>query len=137
MTAPLTDRRHRPLRDLRISVIDRCNFRCGYCMPADLFGPGHAFLPKQELLAFEEIHRVAKKGCRSISFVETPHVQGLPSFLSGHWDPMFAALSDHNMVLSLHIGAGFAVINSPKEAPVDHLMVLACQISAITAQENA
>ena len=55
----LLDRLHRPLRDLRISVTDRCNFRCGYCMPADLFGPGHVFLPKGELLTFEELHRIA------------------------------------------------------------------------------
>jgi predicted TIM-barrel fold metal-dependent hydrolase len=86
-------------------------------------------------LAVEEIHRIAKKGCRSVSFLETPHVQGYPSFLSGYWDPMMGALSDTNMVLSLHIGAGFDVIKRPAEAPVDHLMVLACQISAITAQD--
>ncbi len=86
-------------------------------------------------LAVEEIHRVARKGCRSISFLETPHVQGYPSFLSGYWDPMFKGLVDENMVLSLHIGAGFAVINKPVEAPVDHLIVLSCQISAITAQD--
>ena len=86
-------------------------------------------------LAVEEIHRIGKKGCRSVSFLETPHVQGYPSFLSGYWDPMMQALVDENMVLSLHIGAGFDVINRPPEAPVDHLMVLACQISAITAQD--
>ena len=86
-------------------------------------------------LAVEEIKRIAKKGCRSISFLETPHVQGFPSFLSGHWDPIFQALSDTNQVLSLHIGAGFEVIRRPEEAPIDHLMVLACQISAITAQD--
>jgi predicted TIM-barrel fold metal-dependent hydrolase len=86
-------------------------------------------------LAVEEVHRLGAKGCRSISFLETPHVQGFPSFLSGHWDPMFRAIVEENMVLSLHIGAGFDVIQKPKEAPVDHLMVLACQISAITAQD--
>jgi len=86
-------------------------------------------------LAVEEVHRVGKKGCRSISFLETPHVQGFPSFLSGHWDPMLTALCDEGMVLSLHIGAGFDVIKRPPEAPIDHLMVLACQISAITAQD--
>jgi predicted TIM-barrel fold metal-dependent hydrolase len=86
-------------------------------------------------LAAEEIHRIGKKGCRSVSFLETPHVQGYPSFLSGHWDPMFSALCDENMVLSLHIGAGFDVIRRAPEAPIDHLMVLACQISAITAQD--
>ncbi|HET6954389.1 MAG TPA: amidohydrolase family protein [Acidimicrobiales bacterium] len=86
-------------------------------------------------LAAEEVHRIGKKGCRSVSFLETPHVQGYPSFLSGYWDPMMQALCDENMVLSLHIGAGFEVIKRPEEAPVDHLMVLACQISAITAQD--
>ncbi len=74
-------------------------------------------------------------GVRSISFLETPHVQGLPSFLSGHWDPMLKAISEENMVLSLHIGAGFDVIKRPAEAPVDHLIVLSAQISAITAQD--
>src|SRR3546814_6497282 len=48
---------------------------------------------------------------------------------------MFQALCDENMVLSLHIGGGFEVIRRPEEAPIDHLMVLACQISAITAQD--
>jgi GTP 3',8-cyclase len=55
----LTDRLNRPLRDLRISVTDRCNFRCGYCMPSDQFGADHVFLPKDQLLSFEEIHRLA------------------------------------------------------------------------------
>ncbi len=86
-------------------------------------------------LAAEEVHRVGKKGCRSISFLETPHVQGYPSFLSGYWDPMMKAMCDENIVLSLHIGAGFDVIKRAPEAPIDHLMVLACQISAITAQD--
>jgi cyclic pyranopterin phosphate synthase len=54
------DQRSRPLRDLRISVTDRCNFRCTYCMPADAFGRDHAFLPRSELLSFEEIARVAR-----------------------------------------------------------------------------
>ncbi len=45
----------RGLRDLRISVTDRCNFRCRYCMPVEVFGPGYAFMPKDELLTFEEI----------------------------------------------------------------------------------
>jgi predicted TIM-barrel fold metal-dependent hydrolase len=86
-------------------------------------------------LAVAEIHRVARKGCRSIRFLEMPHVQGFPSFLSGYWDPMMSALCDEGMVLSLHIGGGFDVIRRAPEAPVDHLMVLACQISAITAQD--
>jgi len=54
------DRFARPLRDLRISVTDRCNFRCSYCMPAELFGPDHAFLPKRAILSYEEILRIAQ-----------------------------------------------------------------------------
>jgi GTP 3',8-cyclase len=54
------DRLGRPLRDLRISVTDRCNFRCPYCMPADVFGRGYAFLPRSEILTFEEITRVVR-----------------------------------------------------------------------------
>ena len=86
-------------------------------------------------LAAEEVRRIGRKGCRSVSFPETPHVSGLPSWMSGHWDPMLAALCDENMVLSLHIGGGFNAIQRPPEAPIDHLMVLATQISAITAQD--
>ncbi len=55
----LADTLGRPLRDLRISVTDRCNFRCGYCMPREVFGRDHAFLPHSALLSFEEITRVA------------------------------------------------------------------------------
>jgi cyclic pyranopterin phosphate synthase len=50
----------RPLRDLRISVTDRCNFRCTYCMPKEVYGRDHRFLERRELLSFEEIARVAK-----------------------------------------------------------------------------
>ena len=56
----LVDRRDRPMRDLRISVTDRCNFRCVYCMPKEVFGRDHAFLDRDELLSFEEIERVAR-----------------------------------------------------------------------------
>ncbi len=50
----------RPLRDLRISVTDRCNFRCVYCMPREVFGPNHPFLPRSALLTFEEIERLVR-----------------------------------------------------------------------------
>jgi cyclic pyranopterin phosphate synthase len=50
----------RPLRDLRISVTDRCNFRCTYCMPREVFGHGYQFLDRSELLTFEEVTRVAR-----------------------------------------------------------------------------
>ncbi len=54
------DTLRRPLRDLRISVTDRCNFRCVYCMPKEVFGRGYRFLDRQELLSFEEIERLAR-----------------------------------------------------------------------------
>jgi cyclic pyranopterin phosphate synthase len=59
MEAPL-DALGRPLRDLRISVTDRCNFRCTYCMPKAAFGRDHRFLPRADLLSFEEITRLAR-----------------------------------------------------------------------------
>jgi len=55
-----TDRLGRRLRDLRVSVTDRCNFRCRYCMPREVFGPGFEFLPREELLTYEEIARLVR-----------------------------------------------------------------------------
>ena len=59
-TGPVTDALQRPLHDLRISVTDRCNFRCVYCMPKEVFDKDHAFLPHASLLSFEEITRLAR-----------------------------------------------------------------------------
>jgi len=56
----VADTRGRPLHDLRISVTDRCNFRCVYCMPKEVFDKDYTFLPHSELLSFEEIERVAR-----------------------------------------------------------------------------
>ena len=57
---PPSDSFSRQLHDLRISVTDRCNFRCPYCMPAEVFGERYQFLPKTEVLSFEEIERLAE-----------------------------------------------------------------------------
>ena len=57
--ARITDRLDRPFRDLRVSVTDRCNFRCPYCMPAEIYGDRYQFLPRDDLLTFEEIERLA------------------------------------------------------------------------------
>ncbi|HEY3163229.1 MAG TPA: GTP 3',8-cyclase MoaA [Candidatus Limnocylindrales bacterium] len=59
-TLALADTLGRPLHDLRISVTDRCNFRCTYCMPKEIFGADFAFLPRSEVLTFEELERVAR-----------------------------------------------------------------------------
>ncbi len=56
----VTDTLGRTMRDLRISVTDRCNFRCTYCMPAEIFGKDYAFLPRDQILSFEEIERLAR-----------------------------------------------------------------------------
>ncbi|MBR7798989.1 GTP 3',8-cyclase MoaA [Undibacterium fentianense] len=56
----LVDRMQRPLQDLRISVTDRCNFRCTYCMPKEIFNKDYPYLPQSDLLSFEEIVRLAK-----------------------------------------------------------------------------
>lgn len=58
------DRLARPLRDLRVSVTDRCNFRCRYCMPREVYGVDHPFLPRAEILDFEEIERVVRAAVR-------------------------------------------------------------------------
>src|SRR3954471_8395132 len=59
MTGP-RDLFQRPLRDLRISVTDRCNFRCPYCMPKEVFGPGHAFLRDPQLMTLDELTRIVR-----------------------------------------------------------------------------
>lgn len=60
MKEVIQDKLGRPIRDLRISVSDRCNFRCDYCMPKEIFGDDYTFLPKNELLTFEELIRISK-----------------------------------------------------------------------------
>lgn len=68
--SPMLDAMQRPIHDLRISVTDRCNFRCVYCMPKHVFGPDYPFLKRKQLLTYEEIDRVAKvfveKGVRKL-----------------------------------------------------------------------
>lgn len=56
----IKDKLGRPIRDLRLSVTDRCNFRCDYCMPKEIFGDDFVFLPKEELLTFEEMTRISR-----------------------------------------------------------------------------
>jgi cyclic pyranopterin phosphate synthase len=60
MAVPLQDTLGRPVRDLRISVTDRCNFRCVYCMPKEVYGSGYRFLERRQLLTFEEIERLSR-----------------------------------------------------------------------------
>jgi predicted TIM-barrel fold metal-dependent hydrolase len=87
-------------------------------------------------LAVAEIRRVAAKGCRAITMPELPHIEGLPSYHDmTHWGPILEALCDTGLVMCCHIGQGFGAIKSPPDAPIDNLIILACQVSAIAAQD--
>jgi predicted TIM-barrel fold metal-dependent hydrolase len=83
----------------------------------------------------DEIHRVAAKGCTSISLPETPYGVGLPSFYEDHWDPVFAALCDTDMAINMHIGGAFRLLQRPEKATMDQLIVLSPQLSAVAATD--
>ena len=94
LTAPegrAIDARGRALRDLRISVIDQCNLRCGYCMPREVFGPDYVFLSRQELLSFEEIERLARVFARL--GVEKIRITGGEPLLRKGLETLVASLS--------------------------------------------
>jgi cyclic pyranopterin phosphate synthase len=82
----------RPLRDLRISITDRCNFRCIYCMPKEVFGPQYQFLDRREILSFEEITRVARI-FRSLG-VEKVRLTGGEPLVRRNVEDLVAMLSD-------------------------------------------
>jgi predicted TIM-barrel fold metal-dependent hydrolase len=82
-----------------------------------------------------EIHRIAKKGCVTVSIPETPYGLGLPDFASGHWDPIFRAINDHGIVASLHIAGGFSLLQRPKDTRPDDIVILAPLISTITGTD--
>ncbi|MEW9676607.1 GTP 3',8-cyclase MoaA [Lentibacillus sp. L22] len=89
---PITDVFGRSLRDLRISVIDKCNFRCTYCMPKEIFGDDYPFLPESELLSFEEIIRVAKTFAKL--GVEKIRITGGEPLLRKNLDQLIAKLTE-------------------------------------------
>ncbi len=84
------DQLARPLRDLRISVTDRCNFRCTYCMPREVFGHDYPFLPRAEILTFEEIARLAR--CFAALGVEKIRLTGGEPLLRRDLDRLIAML---------------------------------------------
>jgi predicted TIM-barrel fold metal-dependent hydrolase len=87
-------------------------------------------------LAVAEIRRVAAKGCHSVSMPEQPHMDGLPSYHDlDYWGPVFQALCDTGTVMCLHIGQGFGAIKLAPDAPVDNLMILACQVAMLGVQD--
>ena len=96
MTTPLVDPHGRTVRDLRISVTDRCNFRCGYCMPAE----GMEWLPREELLTFEEIERVARLCVERYGFSGIRLTGGEPT-LRAHLPVLVAKLAALGVDLSM------------------------------------
>jgi cyclic pyranopterin phosphate synthase len=91
-TGMLADTRGRNLRDLRISVTDRCNFRCVYCMPKDVYGHDYPFLPHGELLTFEEIARLAR--IFKAHGIEKIRLTGGEPLLRRHLERLVAMLAD-------------------------------------------
>src|SRR5450432_1718728 len=99
-TGTLADTRGRVLRDLRVSVTDRCNFRCVYCMPKDVYGHDYPFLPHAELLTFEEIARLAR--IFKAHGVEKIRLTGGEPLLRKHLERLIAMLADlGGLVLTL------------------------------------
>ena len=105
----LTDTLNRPLRDLRISVTDRCNFRCVYCMPKEIYGPNYPYLRREEVLTFEEITRLARvfvgQGVRKIRLTggEPLFRKDLPllvNMLSGISDELDLTLTTNGSLLA-------------------------------------
>jgi cyclic pyranopterin phosphate synthase len=92
--ASTLDRLGRPVRDLRISVTDRCNFRCVYCMPKEVFGRGYRFMDRKELLTFEEIDRIA--GAFVAHGVEKLRITGGEPLLRRELEVLIERLAAHD-----------------------------------------
>lgn len=96
-----TDQLGRPLRDLRISVTDQCNFRCAYCMPKDVFGPDYPFLPKNEILTNEEVHKLARSFAEL--GIEKIRLTGGEPLLRKNLVPLVNSLSQIDLVKDLSL----------------------------------
>ena len=95
----VTDQLGRQLRDLRISVTDRCNFRCPYCMPRERFGDEHTFLPRRAFLSFDEIEKVVR-ACVPLGLDKVRLTGGEPLLRPGLSD-LVNRLSDAGVDLAL------------------------------------
>ena len=124
MSIEVNDRLGRPLRDLRISVTDRCNFRCTYCMPKEIFGPDYAYLPRAAVLTFEEIERLARLftqfGVRKFRLTggEPLMRRGLETLIE-----MLAAIPDTEIALTTNGSFPVDRIASLKAAGLDRMTV--------------
>ncbi len=95
-----------------------------------------AILPVWDVAAaVEEVTRLAAKGVKAVTFPETPYALGLPSFSTDHWDPILKALCDTNMVMCLHIGGAFKLLQRPKEYSIDQHIIMSPQLSAVACTD--
>jgi len=101
----LIDHLQRPLKDLRLSVTDRCNFRCTYCMPKSRFNRGYAFLPEKELLTFEELFRLAT--CFVELGVKKIRLTGGEPLLRAHLERLISMLATLPVDISMTTNGSF------------------------------
>jgi predicted TIM-barrel fold metal-dependent hydrolase len=95
-----------------------------------------AILPVWDVdAAVAEIHRLARRGVTAVTFPETPHAVGLPSFYGDHWNPVLRALCDEDMVLCLHIGGAFKLLARAPEAGLDQQIIMSPQLSALACND--
>jgi cyclic pyranopterin phosphate synthase len=111
------DTQGRPIRDLRISVTDRCNFRCIYCMPKEVFGRDHAFLPRADILEFEEIERVVRAAVRL--GVRKVRLTGGEPLVRGHLPELVRRLAGIGGVDDLTLTTNASLLASKARALAD------------------
>ena len=119
----LLDRLGRPLRDLRISVTDRCKFRCRYCMPRERFGEDHTFLPRRAYLSFEEIEKVVI-ACRPLG-LEKVRITGGEPLLRPDLHDLISRLSSTGVEVALTTNASLLPGQAPRlaDAGLDRVTV--------------
>ena len=119
----LLDRLGRPLRDLRISVTDRCNFRCRYCMPRERFGEDHTFLPRRAYLSFEEIEKVVT-ACRPLG-LEKVRITGGEPLLRPDLHDLISRISSTGVEVALTTNASLLSGQAPRlaDAGLDRVTV--------------
>ena len=119
----LLDRLGRPLRDLRISVTDRCNFRCRYCMPRERFGENHTFLPRRAYLSFEEIEKVVT-ACKPLG-LEKVRITGGEPLLRPDLHDLISRVSSTGVEVALTTNASLLSGQAPRlaDAGLDRVTV--------------
>ena len=127
----VTDKFNRPIRDIRVSITDRCNFRCVYCMPKEFFGSNHAFLERQQLLSFEEIKRVVQAFVAN--GVKKVRITGGEPMVRRNLPELIEALSDIEGVqdLSMTTNASLLTLSAAKTLQAAGLKRITISLDAL------